>query len=78
MLRQHLLEIPTRVAGGMVRHLFWGAAHHDLPQGYSFDFTFRCNSRQFLIAKELRWDVLMTVGEEIPPSRSWFSCLNQQ
>jgi hypothetical protein len=30
MLRQHLLEIPTRVAGGMVRHLFWGAAHHDL------------------------------------------------
>ena len=30
MLRQHLLEIPTRVTGGMVRHLFWGAADHDL------------------------------------------------
>ena len=30
MLRQHLLEIATRVAGGMVRHLFWGAADHDL------------------------------------------------
>ena len=30
MLIQHLLEIPPRVAGGMVRHLFWGAADLDL------------------------------------------------
>ncbi len=30
MLLQHLLEVPTRVTGGMVRHLLWGAAHHDL------------------------------------------------
>ena len=26
----------------------------DLPQGYSFHVTLRCNSRQFLIAKGLR------------------------
>jgi hypothetical protein len=30
MLRQNLLEIPTRVTGGMVRHLSWGAARRDL------------------------------------------------
>ena len=30
MLRQHLLEVPPRMAGGMLCHLFWGAAHHDL------------------------------------------------
>ena len=30
MLRQHLLEIPACVAGGMLCNLFWGAAHHDL------------------------------------------------
>jgi REP element-mobilizing transposase RayT len=32
-----------------------------LPQGYSFHITFRCNSRQFLIAKGLRRDVLLAV-----------------
>jgi hypothetical protein len=30
MLLQHLLEIPTRVTGGMLSHLFWGARDHDL------------------------------------------------
>ena len=32
-----------------------------LPQGYSFHITLRCNSRQFLIAKGLRRDVLLVV-----------------
>jgi len=30
MLRQHLLEVPPGVAGGMLCHLFWGSTHHDL------------------------------------------------
>ena len=30
MLLQHLLEVPPRVGGGMLLHLFWGARHHDL------------------------------------------------
>ena len=30
MLLQHLLEIPARVTGGMLSHLFWGATRHDL------------------------------------------------
>ena len=29
MLLQHLLEIPTRMTGGMLSHLFWGSRHHD-------------------------------------------------
>jgi putative transposase len=32
-----------------------------LPQRYSFHITLRCNSRQFLIAKGLRRDVLLAV-----------------
>jgi len=32
-----------------------------LPQGYAFHVTLRCNSRQFLIAKGLRRDVLLAV-----------------
>ena len=32
-----------------------------LPQGYSFHITLRCNSREFLIAKGLRRDVLLSV-----------------
>jgi putative transposase len=32
-----------------------------LPQGHSFHITLRCNSRQFLIAKGLRRDVLLAV-----------------
>jgi hypothetical protein len=30
MLLQHLLEIPPRVAGGMLCYLLWGSRHHDL------------------------------------------------
>ena len=32
-----------------------------LPAGCSFHITLRCNSRQFLIAKGLRRDVLLAV-----------------
>jgi REP element-mobilizing transposase RayT len=32
-----------------------------LPQGYSYHITLRCNSRQLLIAKGLRRDVLLAV-----------------
>ncbi|KZR64757.1 MULTISPECIES: transposase [Prochlorococcus] len=32
-----------------------------LPQGHAFHLTLRCNSRQFLIAKALRRDVLLAV-----------------
>ena len=32
-----------------------------LPSGCSFHITLRCNSRQFLIAKTLRRDVLLAV-----------------
>jgi REP element-mobilizing transposase RayT len=32
-----------------------------LPQGYSFHITLRCNSREFLIARGLRRDVLLAV-----------------
>jgi len=35
-----------------------------LPQGHSFHITLRCNSRQFLIAKQLRRDVLLVVLEK--------------
>jgi len=30
MLLQHLLEVPARMAGGMLRHLLRRARHHDL------------------------------------------------
>jgi len=30
MLLQHLLEVPARMAGGMLCHRFRGANHHDL------------------------------------------------
>ena len=33
----------------------------NIPQGYSFHTTIGCNSRQFLIAKGLRLDVLLAV-----------------
>ncbi len=32
-----------------------------LPQGHAFHITLRCNSRQFLIAKALRRDVVLAV-----------------
>lgn len=35
-----------------------------LPKGYSFHCTLRCNSRQFLITKGLRQDVLLAVIAE--------------
>jgi putative transposase len=35
-----------------------------LPTGYSFHITLRCNSRQFLIAKRFRRDVLLVVLEK--------------
>lgn len=35
-----------------------------LPEGHSFHITLRCNSRQFLIAKRIRRDVLLVVLEK--------------
>ena len=35
-----------------------------LPSGYSFHITLRCNSRQYLIAKGLRRDVLLAVLDQ--------------
>jgi REP element-mobilizing transposase RayT len=35
-----------------------------LPSGHSFHITLRCNSRQFLIAKRIRRDVLLVVLEK--------------
>ena len=38
-----------------------GRTQRKLPAGHSFHITLRCNSRQFLIAKCLRRDVLLAV-----------------
>ena len=38
-----------------------GCHHRYLLLGHSFHITLRCNSRQFLIAKGLRRDVLLAV-----------------
>jgi REP element-mobilizing transposase RayT len=49
-----------------------------LPQGYSFHITLRCNSRQFLIAKGLRRDVLLAVlakAQAKVPYRLYAMCL---
>ena len=49
-----------------------------LPQGYSFHITLRCNSRQFLIAKGLRRDVLLAVlakAKQKVPHRLYAVCL---
>jgi putative transposase len=49
-----------------------------LPQGYSFHITLRCNSRQFLIAKRIRRDVLLVVLEKAKqkyPFRLYGACL---
>jgi REP element-mobilizing transposase RayT len=35
-----------------------------LPAGHSFHITLHCNSRQFLIAKRIRRDVLLVVLEK--------------
>ena len=49
-----------------------------LPQGYSYHITLRCNSRQFLIAKGLRRDVLLSVlakAQAKVPHRLYAVCL---
>jgi len=49
-----------------------------LPHGYSFHITLRCNSRQFLIAKGLRRDVLLAVlskAQAKVPHRLYAVCL---
>jgi putative transposase len=38
-----------------------GSGSRCLPAGHSFPITLRCNSRQFLIAKRIRRDVLLVV-----------------
>jgi len=48
MLLQHLLEVPTRMASGMLRHLLRCARHHDLAAliaaFWSGDFQESCHS----------------------------------
>ena len=49
-----------------------------LPSGYSFHNTLRCNSRQFLIAKGLRRDVLLAVLDKAKkqvPHKLYAVCL---
>ena len=49
-----------------------------LPSGYSFHITLRCNSRQFLIAKGLRRDVLLAVLDKAKkqvPHKLYAVCL---
>ncbi len=49
-----------------------------LPPGHSFHITLRCNSRQFLIAKGLRRDVLLAVlakAKQKAPHRLYAVCL---
>ena len=49
-----------------------------LPAGHSFHVTLRCNSRQFLIAKGLRRDVLLAVlakAKQKVPHRLYAVCL---
>ena len=49
-----------------------------LQQGYSLRITLRCNSRQFLIAKGLRRDVLLSVFSKAQakvPRRFYAVCL---
>ena len=49
-----------------------------LPSGHSFHITLRCNSRQFLIAKGLRRDVLLAVlaqAKQKVPHKLYAVCL---
>ena len=46
-------------------------APRHLPKGYLFHITLRCNSRQFLIAKGLRRDVLLAV---LAKAKQKYSC----
>jgi putative transposase len=53
-------------------------APRHLPKGYSFHITLRCNSRQFLIAKGLRRDVLLAVlakAKQKYPCKVYAVCL---
>ena len=55
-----------------------GRLQRVLHQGYSFHITLRCNSRQFLIAKGLRRDVLLAVlakAQAKVPHRLYAVCL---
>jgi len=55
-----------------------GRTQRKLPAGHSFHITLRCNSRQFLIAKGLRRDVLLAVlakAKQKVPHRLYAVCL---
>ena len=55
-----------------------GRSSRRLPPGHSFHITLRCNSRQFLIAKGLRRDVLLAVlakAKQKVPHRLYAVCL---
>ena len=55
-----------------------GRSSRQLPPGHSFHITLRCNSRQFLIAKGLRRDVLLAVlakAKQKVPHRLYAVCL---
>ena len=51
---------------------------YSLPSGHSLQITLRCNSRQFLITKELRRDVLLAglaKAQAKVPHRLYAICL---
>ena len=55
-----------------------GRTQRKLPSGHSFHITLRCNSRQFLIAKGLRRDVLLAVlakAKQKVPHKLYAVCL---
>ena len=55
-----------------------GRTQRKLPAGHSFHITLRCNSRQFLIAKGLRRDVLLAVldkAKQKVPHKLYAVCL---
>ena len=55
-----------------------GRRARNLPADHSFYITLRCNSRQFLIAKDLRRDVLLAVltkAKQKVPHRLYAVCL---
>ena len=55
-----------------------GRSPRRLPPGHSFHITLRCNSRQFLIAKGLRRDVLLAVlakAKQKVPHKLYAVCL---
>ncbi|QNI89852.1 transposase [Synechococcus sp. ROS8604] len=55
-----------------------GRTQRKLPAGHAFHITLRCNSRQFLIAKGLRRDVLLAVltkAKQKVPHKLYAVCL---